>query len=633
MLKGNKQLKGKWEIYQTEKAMGTETIEKVKKFRDPVYGYIEIEENIVHDIIDTATFQRLRNIRQTSYAPLYPSSLHNRFVHSLGVYYLGGLAVEAIERSLKFNAEKGKKVLGNLQGLFNNDFFRYKALFKLACLLHDVGHAPFSHTGEDFYLNSKSQAAFISPEKQKQKEKEIKARIKRELDPDKKKSIYSELEEIKKYGIYKHLTYLTADPVFEEPAAQDAAAHEIMSCIVALEAFGRDERYFRDDQERSFFARCITGLQYAEAISLRQEEYLSMTQDQQDKIHQKMLLNCMIQLLHSSVIDVDRLDYIIRDASTMGYQSVSVDYRRLLAGFEIVLAEDGFNFTVGFHKNAVSVIENAVYAHDNEKKWIQSHPAIIYDSYLIQQAIMHIENQIRSDYPKAKATLFCYDSLTDKGICMKASNKPPINIRYLGDADIIYLMKNVYSSSYAEEYFKRNTRKLPVWKSEAEFRNFFNKDERALLIKVFEKIMINPSGGIADSFEIEEGVLESIGEDIEKAKQSDYSAQVEAFQKKREYVNRVLALCKKYGIKNVTLLSKAFFKSNFSKATVRQIPMLFPDSERQSKLGDVSTMLKSEQTDGDKLIYLFYHPAKNREKIKAYQFARDLLKSFGEVRL
>lgn len=112
MLKGNKQLKGKWKIYQTEKAMGTETIEKVKKFRDPVYGYIEIEENIVHDIIDTATFQRLRNIRQTSYAPLYPSSLHNRFVHSLGVYYLGGLAFEAIERSIKFNAEK--KGLGKI---------------------------------------------------------------------------------------------------------------------------------------------------------------------------------------------------------------------------------------------------------------------------------------------------------------------------------------------------------------------------------------------------------------------------------------------------------------------------------------------------------------------------------------
>ena len=57
------------------------------------------------------------------------------------------------------------------------------------------------------------------------------------------------------------------------------------------------------------------------------------------------LLDCLIQLLHSSVIDVDRLDYIIRDASTMGYQSVSIDYERLLSG--IVAVRDGeYNFTV-----------------------------------------------------------------------------------------------------------------------------------------------------------------------------------------------------------------------------------------------------------------------------------------------
>ena len=70
--------------------------EKTKKFRDPIYGYIEIEESVVHNIVDTATFQRLRNIRQTSYGPLYPSALHNRFVHSLGVYHLGCLAFDAV---------------------------------------------------------------------------------------------------------------------------------------------------------------------------------------------------------------------------------------------------------------------------------------------------------------------------------------------------------------------------------------------------------------------------------------------------------------------------------------------------------------------------------------------------------
>lgn len=42
-----------------------------KRFKDPIYGYIEIEDSIMQDVIDTACFQRLRYIRQTSYAPLY----------------------------------------------------------------------------------------------------------------------------------------------------------------------------------------------------------------------------------------------------------------------------------------------------------------------------------------------------------------------------------------------------------------------------------------------------------------------------------------------------------------------------------------------------------------------------------
>lgn len=63
----------------------------MKRIKDPIYGYIYISKEIVKSIIDTAEFQRLRYIRQTSYLPVYPSALHNRFTHSLGVYYLGKL--------------------------------------------------------------------------------------------------------------------------------------------------------------------------------------------------------------------------------------------------------------------------------------------------------------------------------------------------------------------------------------------------------------------------------------------------------------------------------------------------------------------------------------------------------------
>lgn len=53
-----------------------------KKFKDPIYGYIEIASDIVAAIIDTPVFQRLKDIRQTSYTPLYPAAYHkSNFFH------------------------------------------------------------------------------------------------------------------------------------------------------------------------------------------------------------------------------------------------------------------------------------------------------------------------------------------------------------------------------------------------------------------------------------------------------------------------------------------------------------------------------------------------------------------------
>lgn len=59
-----------------------------KIIKDPIYGYIEIEDCYA-SIVDSPFFQRLRDIIQTSYVSVYPASLHNRFTHSLGVFYLG----------------------------------------------------------------------------------------------------------------------------------------------------------------------------------------------------------------------------------------------------------------------------------------------------------------------------------------------------------------------------------------------------------------------------------------------------------------------------------------------------------------------------------------------------------------
>lgn len=103
--------------------------------KDPIYGYIRLTE-VERNVIDTLAVQRLRRIRQLAGAEyVYPAANHTRFEHVLGAMYLAGMVTDNLPFSLA--ADERQKV-------------------RLAALLHDVGHAPFSHLFEPLlvkYLN------------------------------------------------------------------------------------------------------------------------------------------------------------------------------------------------------------------------------------------------------------------------------------------------------------------------------------------------------------------------------------------------------------------------------------------------------------------------------------------------
>ena len=106
----------------------------VGEITDPIHRYIRFTE-LEREIIDTPVFQRLRKIRQLAGAHLvYPSAQHTRFEHSLGTMHLAGLAGQTL-------LDKGyieKK--DQLESL------------RLAALLHDIGHGPFSHLFEEVLI-------------------------------------------------------------------------------------------------------------------------------------------------------------------------------------------------------------------------------------------------------------------------------------------------------------------------------------------------------------------------------------------------------------------------------------------------------------------------------------------------
>ncbi len=104
----------------------------LKIINDPVYGFITIDNPLLLDVIRNPFYQRLRRIQQMGFANLvYPGAVHTRLHHSLGAYHLMCNALASLRAKnidITENEELGAK---------------------LAILLHDAGHGPFSHALEN----------------------------------------------------------------------------------------------------------------------------------------------------------------------------------------------------------------------------------------------------------------------------------------------------------------------------------------------------------------------------------------------------------------------------------------------------------------------------------------------------
>ncbi len=103
-----------------------------KIINDPVYGFITIDDELIAQIIAHPFYQRLRRINQMALAHLvYPGAIHSRMHHSLGAYHLMRSALlELIGKGVEISEEEQQAA-------------------KIAILLHDIGHGPFSHALEN----------------------------------------------------------------------------------------------------------------------------------------------------------------------------------------------------------------------------------------------------------------------------------------------------------------------------------------------------------------------------------------------------------------------------------------------------------------------------------------------------
>ena len=124
-------------------------IHRKYEIRCPVHGFISLND-WEKEIISQPAFQRLRRIRQLAWTDqVYPGATHTRFEHSLGVMH-------TVTRLYTAIIDRSSDVLRHELGYTEEGLKRDLHVVRLAALLHDVGHAPFSHAAEELMPEQES---------------------------------------------------------------------------------------------------------------------------------------------------------------------------------------------------------------------------------------------------------------------------------------------------------------------------------------------------------------------------------------------------------------------------------------------------------------------------------------------
>ncbi|HEY8892603.1 MAG TPA: hypothetical protein VIM70_20400 [Clostridium sp.] len=395
-------------------------MKKFKTIRDSVHGYIEIEKEYMDLFIDSTLFQRLGRIEQTSMRVLYPSARHDRFIHSIGVFHLGKKAFNYF----RYNFESENNAIN-----IEDAHWKYwQKSFEIACLLHDIGHAPFSHTCEGFYQEEQTELTIggvsAIPSISSQLFGELKGKLNEEC--------YKEF--IRDYGV----------------GNVSPSPHEIVSSIVILKCFS--DKINKMDADINLIVRSVIGCVFS------------------DTSGEKGIQNCFIRMLNSPVIDVDKLDYITRDSSLTGFSNATIDSERLLKAFTAV-RESGDDYYLAYNKNALSAIQNVISANNAELAWIVNHHVVVYNAYLIRTVINKISNEIFPKNPVLfKKELFSVDAIIGEKDCCGV-----FKVNMLTDDDLWHLFKLHDKIPEVKELLTRSLRKKAVWKSFAEFTLLFDE--------------------------------------------------------------------------------------------------------------------------------------------------------------
>lgn len=305
----------------------------IGKVRDPLHDTIAFTQ-VEKQVIDSPEFQRLRRIQQTAFIKyVFPGATHTRFVHALGVMHMAGVllnslisnqqrilsALESSLSQLPLTVQKSHDMTelhhGSLTGTQSAlEWLKHSEIaqiLRLAALLHDVGHAPFSHSLERFMPTWK------------------------ELD-----------ESLSALGLPEYLQTAFIKKISKQkgkhPSALDSRIrHEIYTLMIV--------------------ARIFSGSDELCSFSLGQDVCAVLDLDVAP--YEQGVLNAsgLQTLLHEVVsgeIDVDRMDYLLRDSRECGVVYGLFDAGRILDSACFYKDPSTSNYHLAIRRSGVAAFED-----------------------------------------------------------------------------------------------------------------------------------------------------------------------------------------------------------------------------------------------------------------------------------
>ncbi len=292
-----------------------------RSIRDPLHGTINVSDEEIA-IIDHPLFRRLHHIRQNGLLYyVFPSASHTRFEHSLGVLHVATSLFWALIQNS--HTSMTKSALKNVEDAASGEAIAFHkihpdilsdllTLVRIAALVHDLGHGPFSHHFDAFAPRAEVIARLIRANPDLQL-------------PD---ALTQALESREGKGVkHEHMSCLFFAQVWKACRAENLGkkfnATELPSLITAI---------ILGDP----FSSCLKGHEL--------EPYLALLHD----------------MVASAPIDADRMDYMERDSRSVGVSYGLYDKERVLKSFLVFREND--RFRLGIKVSGIRAVENFIQA-------------------------------------------------------------------------------------------------------------------------------------------------------------------------------------------------------------------------------------------------------------------------------